>query len=664
MSKKVGKESVSQKSAAEFFSEHQQIAGFDNPGKSLFTTIREFVENSLDAAESMHVLPDIEVHIVEYTEQEHNSKHGIDRGVIKAAAATTTTTNEEESMAVGGGKKGKKSVEGKEKDQMYYSVSCKDNGCGIPESSIGDMLGRVLSGSKHGVRQTRGKFGLGAKMALIWSKKSSGLPITIRTAHSTQADVSPSLVTTVVLDIDIYKNAPKTISTKSVTNHSNWRGTEISVTIAGNWGVYRSRVLQYFQQLAVITPYASLVVDFKCSRDDKKSFRASFERRSEQMPPIASTILPHPKSLNNITLSNMLKETKTASVSKFLTQDLSGVVSSVANTMVNALGISDTRPNGLSSSQVAALFQTLRDEKQIKPPLATCLSPAGEYNMRLGVLKELRPKLIATFTEKPGSVEGHPFLVEAAVSIGGERVREGINVYRFANRIPLLFETGADVVTQVAQKRIAWSSYHIDPKKDNVGVYVSVVSTRIPFKGTSKEYIGDDVTELMHAVRKAIQGCCQQLRVNLAKSLAQKEGHERKKTLIKYIPDVTRAVIDVLKKIQAKENGTGAASSSSSSSSSSSIVGQKRKLLSDLSKGLLSVDTLSNRMHNAVERLEAESALLAAAAGGINGAGGAKRIKLVLPRERVIDRVGGPVMAKGKDKTGAFIHPSFILLSH
>lgn len=48
MKSKNDKESVSQKSAAEFFSEHQQIAGFDNPGKSLFTTIREFVENSLD----------------------------------------------------------------------------------------------------------------------------------------------------------------------------------------------------------------------------------------------------------------------------------------------------------------------------------------------------------------------------------------------------------------------------------------------------------------------------------------------------------------------------------------------------------------------------------------------------------------------------------------
>jgi DNA topoisomerase VI subunit B len=48
-----GDEQVTSQSAAEFFSEHQQIAGYDNPGKSLFTTIREFIENSLDAAESI-----------------------------------------------------------------------------------------------------------------------------------------------------------------------------------------------------------------------------------------------------------------------------------------------------------------------------------------------------------------------------------------------------------------------------------------------------------------------------------------------------------------------------------------------------------------------------------------------------------------------------------
>lgn len=84
------------------------------------------------------------------------------------------------------------------------------------------------------------------------------------------------------------------------------------------------------------------------------------------------------------------------------------------------------------------------------PHTGACLSPAGEYNMRLGVLKELKPKMVATFSDKAGAHEGHPFLVEAAISLGGSQVREGINVYRFANRIPLLFEAGADVVTQVS----------------------------------------------------------------------------------------------------------------------------------------------------------------------------------------------------------------------
>lgn len=63
------KEYVSQKSAAEFFSEHQQIAGFDNPGKSLFTTIREFVENSLDG-ESRRLLQTLKVEL-QFVGKEH-----------------------------------------------------------------------------------------------------------------------------------------------------------------------------------------------------------------------------------------------------------------------------------------------------------------------------------------------------------------------------------------------------------------------------------------------------------------------------------------------------------------------------------------------------------------------------------------------------------------
>ena len=79
-------------------------------------------------------------------------------------------------------------------------LSLQDNGMGMPHKDIPNLLGRVLSGTKYGVQQTRGKFGLGAKMALIWSKMSTGLPIEVRSSTSKHGSISYYK-----LDIDIHK---------------------------------------------------------------------------------------------------------------------------------------------------------------------------------------------------------------------------------------------------------------------------------------------------------------------------------------------------------------------------------------------------------------------------------------------------------------------------
>lgn len=47
----------------------------------------------------------------------------------------------------------------------------------------------------------------------------------------------------------------------------------------------------------------------------------------------------------------------------------------------------------------------------------------------------------------------------------------------------------------------SWSSYKINQAQDKIGVFVSIVSTKIPFKGTGKEYIGDDISEIASAVK-------------------------------------------------------------------------------------------------------------------------------------------------------------------
>ena len=55
----------------------------------------------------------------------------------------------------------------KARETLFFKLNRKVNGRGIPHDDIPNMLGRVLSGTKYGLKQTHEKFGLGAKMALI-----------------------------------------------------------------------------------------------------------------------------------------------------------------------------------------------------------------------------------------------------------------------------------------------------------------------------------------------------------------------------------------------------------------------------------------------------------------------------------------------------------------
>ena len=160
------------------------------------------------ACEAAGVLPDIEVTL-----------HEIDKPALDKLVGITTherldTTlfekaSKEAKKRSGGG--GSSAADGDgdggkgKQETLYYKVMVRDNGCGMPHNTIPDSLGRVLAGSKYGVRQTRGKFGLGAKMALIWSKQSTGLPVEVRSATGPD-----KLLSVCVLDIDIRQNEPKT----------------------------------------------------------------------------------------------------------------------------------------------------------------------------------------------------------------------------------------------------------------------------------------------------------------------------------------------------------------------------------------------------------------------------------------------------------------------
>ncbi|KAJ4755073.1 DNA topoisomerase 6 subunit B [Rhynchospora pubera] len=562
---------LKQKSPAEFFAENKNIAGFDNPGKSLYTTVREFVENSLDSAESISELPSIEVAIEEINKSKFNTMIGlvdrerVDRELYddfesekarEKRLAKEAKVQEIQVKNVAFGKKVKESAtvnktKGRS-ETAYFKVICKDNGKGMPHDDIPNMLGRVLSGTKYGLRQTRGKFGLGAKMALIWSKMSTGLPIEIISSMKGQ-----NFTSFCRLDIDIHKNIPHVHLHEKRENKDRWHGAEIQVLIEGNWTTYRSKILQYMRQMAVITPYAEFLLKFT-SDTSEKNMTIRFARRTNVMPPVPLETKYHPSAVDLLLIKRLISETSKQNLQQFLQHEFVNISKSLAERLIGEMG-PDFSPKltvkSLTAQQIVRIQQLFRQAK-FDDPSGDCLSPAGEYNLRLGIIKELQPDLVATYAGSPQVFEGHPFMVEAGVSLGGKDVKQGINIFRFANRIPLLFEQGADVITRTALKRINWSSYKINQAQDKIGVFVSIVSTKIPFKGTGKEYIGDDITEISSAVKAAIKQCCSQLKSKIVKKLQARERQERKRNLNRYIPDACRAVMEVMEQIANEDEGS------------------------------------------------------------------------------------------------------------
>lgn len=564
--------------------------------------------------------------------------------------------------------------------KTYYKLTVRDNGVGMAHAAIPDLLGRVLSGTKYGVCQTRGKFGLGAKMALIWSKMSTGLPIEILSARKGSPTTSYYK-----LDIDIHRNEPAVHAVRLDPNPDKWRGSELSVTILGDWKYYRSKVrgrverkmwvdgemgakawllppplarlalacmrgfggarylslsilplrrardlrgasptqnhpihhhqpltflfafctqiLAYLRQIAVITPYAQFSCTFT-SEDPKASLALRFARRTDVMPPCPQEVKHHPASVDLELVKRLLADTPSPTMASFLAREFSCISKAHAARLASEIraGVEPgTAPPTLDNKQAVRLHQLLHEARFPDPP-GDHLSPAGEYNLRLGISKELRPDLVATHQGEARALEGHAFVVEAAVSMGGAVIRPGLNIYRFANRIPLLFEGGSDVITKTALKRINWGAYKINASTDRVGVFVSVVSTRIPYKGAGKEYISDDMDGMVSAVRAALQGCCAQLKVKIARAQAAREQRQRRKNLTKYVPAAAEAVYNVLVAMADGPAGGG---------------GPKRRRLQAGAPGLLpgvasgetTADTLAARLNEYVERVDTDLAL-------------------------------------------------------
>ena len=364
-------EVVDARSPAEFFTENQHIAGFDNPGKSLYTTIRELVENSLDAAESIGVLPSITIEIEEMDQAELDDHRGlggaverVDESLFEVAPAKGRAKSKgggrrrrgrgrgegepKGADAAGEGAAGARG--GKKAAVMFHRVVCRDNGCGMAHDAIPEMLGRVLERLRStarapDARQVRARREDGAHLGEEVDGAADPRAHRARAAAAARrADATSSRC---VLDIDIQANEPRVLEHARAPNAERWRGAEAEVVVGGQWSTYRPRIVQYFQQLAIITPYAELGLEFtkRPARDAanaaaaaaaarKQSLALTFARRSETMPERATEARFHPSSLNNLLLQQLLLRSRQGGLLGFLAADLAGVTKPIAKRLL------------------------------------------------------------------------------------------------------------------------------------------------------------------------------------------------------------------------------------------------------------------------------------------------------------------------------------------
>jgi len=466
-------------SVAEFFEKNRHLLGFDNPIRALLTTVKEAVDNSLDACEEADILPEIFVQVKEI---------GTNR----------------------------------------FKITVEDNGPGIVKKQIGPVFGKLLYGSKFqtfGGKQGRGQQGIGISAAVLYSQLTTGKPAIVT------SKISPKKPANVFeLKINTKINEPEVVSTKEIEWDKN-HGTRIELELEAKYMEKRASVLEYMKETAVVNPHASFVYI------DPKDQKLKFPRVTDKLPKKSKKIRPHPYGVELGILQRMLKETKARTLKSFLTSEFDKVGSGTADEILKNAGKLDGKilPRLLTLEQADALLKGMQGSK-IMSPSTDCLSPIGAEVLKKSLEAEYDLEFAHAITRSPTVYRGNPFQIEIAIGYGGELVREGtVNLIRFANKVPLLYQQGACAITK-ATTSVDWRKYGLQQSSGNMPqgpaiILVHMGSVWAPFTSESKEAIAH-YPEIIKEVKLALQEAGRALQLFVGRR-AKRELAKKKEEMFK-----------------------------------------------------------------------------------------------------------------------------------
>jgi DNA topoisomerase-6 subunit B len=477
-------------SVAEFFQKNRHLLGFDNPAKALLTATKEAVDNSLDACEEAGLLPALEIEI-------------------------------------------------EEKAEDRFRLAITDNGPGIVRGQIPKVFGKLLYGSKfHTLRQSRGQQGIGISAAGMYSQLTTGHPvrITSRTGARKPAHYFE-------IQIDTARNEPKVLVDREVEWDRD-HGTRVEMELEGSYKKGRRSVDDYIVQTALANPHAE--VRYRPPKGEEYHR----ERLTRDLPSEPLVIKPHPYGVELGVLIAMLRETRGRTLATALQSDFARVSERVALEICRTAGLNPAaRPKSLGTPEVEALFRAIPKVKIMAPP-TNVIVPIGEALIEEGMKQAIKADFYASTTRSPAVYRGNPFLVEVGLAYGGDLpAEELIDLWRFANRVPLQYQQSACAITR-SVLMTDWRNYGLQQSKGALPtgpliLFVHMASVWVPFTSESKEAIAA-YPEIVKELRLGLQEVGRRLGGFLRHRRRLAEAEKKKSYIKAYIPHIGIALKEIL----------------------------------------------------------------------------------------------------------------------
>lgn len=565
---------------SEFFAKNRHLLGFDNPRKALLTTVKEAVDNSLDACEEAGILPDVTV-VIEDLQPD------------RPASAKSSR----------------------------YRVTVVDNGPGIVRAQVENVFGRLLFGSKfHRLKMSRGQQGIGISAAGMYGLITTGKPMLIQTrpkAHKPAHHIELAMNTktnraevTIDEETDDFPLARLRDLSRDVREMAERgeflsaaaypTGTSVTIELEGKYQRGRGSVDEFLELTAIANPHAriTLVRPTRTTEDDAddapllkgrsrtQSIKSVgdeagsntsdptaspsdirhptsdiqvtqdlgsvvvFPRAVNELPPETKEIQPHPRGVELGTLLQMLKDYEVShrgeSLYNFLQDQFCRVSAATAGSFCEQIGVtSRTKVTSIEPEQAEKLYKVFQ-EARLAPPPTDCLAPIGVRQLLAGMLKGVRAEFYAASSREAAVYRGRPFLIEAAIAFGGDLPADDpARVIRFANRVPLLYQQSAcSSFKAVAETN--WRNYDLQQPRGGVPIgplviMIHMASVWVPFTSESKEAIAD-YDEIRKEMKLALMECGRKLGTYLRKRLKMRRESERRDIFERYIGEISQAI--------------------------------------------------------------------------------------------------------------------------